>query len=178
MSSTADKTEEFLRLFAACQRRIHGLVVAMVPHTADAEDVFQTVSTSLWQKFDEFQPGTDFAAWALRFTRYAVLKHYEKLRRRGNLVFDEQLLDTLADDATRAVRQIDRRQEALHGCLKRLPEHARTLLRMRYESGLKSCREVAERLGRSVEGVYKALGRIHEQLLRCIRGALSAEERS
>lgn len=170
----AERTEEFIRLFAANQRRIYGLVATMVPNMADADDVFQEISTSLWKKFDEFEPGTDFAAWALCFARFMVLKHYEKQRRRGCVVFDDEVLALIADDTTVEIAKLDHRHEALHGCLQQLPDHSRQLLNARYESGLKTCQEVADHVGRSLQSVYKALSRIHELLLRCIEKVLSA----
>jgi RNA polymerase sigma-70 factor (ECF subfamily) len=169
----AERTEEFIRLFAASQRRIYGLVAAMVPRGADADDVFQEVSASLWQKFDDFTPGTDFAAWGLRFARLLVLKHYEKQRRWGRVVFDDDVLEQIADETTTALAKLDHRQEALRDCLARLPAHSRQLLDARYDSGLKTCQEVAHRVGRSVQSVYKALSRIHELLLECIEKALA-----
>ena len=176
MSSSAARTEEFVRAFAANQRRIYGLVAALIPHPSDADDVFQDVSASLWQKFDEFQPGTDFAAWGLQFAKYAVLKHYEKRRRQGQVALADDVLELIAADAALAIPQMDRRQEALRGCLQKLPQRSRLLLRARYDSGLKTCREVADRVGRSVEAIYKALGRIHGLLLRCIQKSLAEEE--
>lgn len=177
VSSSAARTEDFIRLFAVNQRRIYGLVAAMVPNAADADDVFQEVSARLWQKFDEFQPGTDFAAWGLQFAKFAVLKHYEQRRRRGQPAFGDELLELIAEDACRAIPDLDRRQRALRGCVQKLPDHSRRLLAERYESGLKTCQAVAERLGRSVDAVYKSLSRLHESLLRCIEKTLAAEDR-
>ena len=177
MSSTAENTEEFIRLFAANQRRIYGLVASMVPNAADADDVFQEISASLWRKFHEFEPGTDFAAWGLRFAKYAVLKHYESQRRRGRVVFNADVLELIADDATLAIATLDRRQEALRRCVQKLPSHSRLLLDTRYHSGLRTCQQVADHVGRSVDAVYKALSRIHDSLLRCIENVLSAEEK-
>jgi RNA polymerase sigma-70 factor (ECF subfamily) len=171
-----DRNELFVRLFAANQRRIYGYIVAMIPRTSDVDDVFQDVSMSLWRKFDEFSPGTDFAAWALRFARYGVLKHYEKQARLGRFVFDETLINLIADEAAVESARGDRRLDALRECLEKLPERSRTLLRFRYESGLKTCTEVADRVGRSVDATYKALSRVHRRLLDCVQRRLLAEE--
>jgi len=176
VSATAERTEEFIRLFVANQRRIYGLVAAMVPNAADADDVFQDVSTKLWQKFHEFEPGTDFAAWGLQFARYTVLKHHEQRRRNGQLAFGDDVLEMIADETCEVIPELNRRQQALRECVQKLPEHSRRLLAERYESGLKTCREVGESLGRSVEAVYKALSRLHESLLRCIEKTLAAED--
>lgn len=174
MDSTAARTEDFIRLFAAHQRRIYGFVAALIPNTADADDVFQEVSAKLWQKFHEFQPGTDFAAWGLQFAKYTVLKHYEKRRRRGQLAFEDGVVELIAEDACAVIPELDRRQQALRDCVQKLPPHSRQLLVERYESGVKTCHDVAKRLGRSVDAVYKALSRLHESLLRCIESTLAS----
>lgn len=173
-----DRTEEFIRLFAANQRRIYGFVAAMVPNADDADDVFQNVSAGLWQKFDRFEPGTNFAAWGLQFARYAVLKYFETQRRRKRLVFADEVLELVADEATAANKELDRRHEALRSCIERLPDRSRELVRVRYEAGVGTCKEVACRVDRSVEAVYKALSRIHQRLLECVERVLAGEEGS
>lgn len=163
-------------MFAASQRRIYGFVAAMVANADDADDVFQNISAGLWQKFDRFEPGTNFAAWGLQFARYAVLKHFEAQRRRKRLVFADEVLELVADEAAAANPELDRRQEALRSCVERLPERSQELVRVRYEGGVGTCKEVARRVGRSAEAVYKALSRIHHLLFQCIEAALAEEE--
>ena len=46
------------------------------------EDVFQAANLVLWRKFDQFEPGTNFFAWACQIIRYEVLKYREKYARR------------------------------------------------------------------------------------------------
>ena len=164
-----------MRLFAAHQRRIYSFVAVMVPNPTEADDVFQEVSAGLWRKFGDFEPGTDFAAWGLQFARYAVLKHFQRRRRRQRLVFGDEVLELLVEQTTLANRESDCRQEALRTCLQRLPERSRELVRVRYETGVGTCKEAASRLGRSVEAAYKALGRIHDLLLKCIESLLSED---
>ena len=177
MPRETDRNESFVRIFAANQRRIHGFIMMLVPRAVDADDIFQEVSLELWRKFDGFTIGTDFVAWANQFSRFLVLKHFAKQRRLGRLVFDERLLELLAVEAASATTHADDRLDALRHCLENLPTKSKNLLAMRYESGLKSCREVAARMGRSADAVYKALSRLHDALLECIEGRLAAERR-
>ena len=172
----SNQHEAFVRIFAANQRRIHAFIMMLVPRAADADDVFQEVSLELWRKFDSFTIGTDFVAWANQFSRYLVLKHFAKQRRLGRLVFDERVLELLATEAASATTHADDRLDALRHCLEKLPAKSKSLLAMRYESGLKTCREVAARLGRSADAVYKALSRLHDSLLECVEGRLAAQQ--
>ena len=41
----------------------------------DAEDVLQEANLVLWRKFDQYQEGTNFFAWACQIIRYEVLKY-------------------------------------------------------------------------------------------------------
>ena len=64
------------------------------------------------------------------------------------------------------------RQEALEGCLGKLPENDRDLIHRRYAEGA-TTRGVAEQVGRSADAVYKALSRIRRALHACVSGGAS-----
>lgn len=57
----SSRAEEFAREFTTHGRFVWSYIRTLVPHKADAEDIFQDVNTKLWQKFDEFESGTTFA---------------------------------------------------------------------------------------------------------------------
>ena len=57
-------TEAFLKEFAPHHDRLFAYLFSLLPHRPDAEDVFQRTSLILWQKFDQWTPGSDFLAWA------------------------------------------------------------------------------------------------------------------
>ena len=168
-----DHTENFVRLLVANQRRICGLIAAMVPNPADADDLLQEVSAALWRKFDRFEPGTDFSAWALKFARLEVLRFYRRSKR-SRLRFGEDLLKSLADEAEALAPSSDIRHEALQRCIGRLNEKARHIISLRYEPNA-TVASVAEAIGRSPNVVYKALNKIHSFLLACIQRQLAAE---
>jgi RNA polymerase sigma-70 factor (ECF subfamily) len=162
-----------MRLFLQNQRRIYGLILALVPKGPDADDVLQETCAILWQKFGEFEPGTNFAAWALRIARYQVMAYHTRQRRQRARLSDETL-DLVVDRmSARADREEDR-SRALEGCLESLPGHERELLALRYQSGA-SVEEVARQSGKTVMAVYKALHRVHDRLLACLQGKLRAE---
>jgi RNA polymerase sigma-70 factor (ECF subfamily) len=164
----------FLRLYQANERRIYGFILALVPNWSEAQDLMQETTMVLWSKFDEFQVGTDFTAWALSIARYQIL-NYRKKNRNSRVRFDDDVLEAIEDRVNAVVAQMDTRRDALRACLKRLEEQDRQLVALRYEAGA-TTRSVADRVGRGVDAVYKALNRIHVQLLFCIRRALSMEE--
>ena len=97
MTSEPRKLEEFLRELTRHQRRLRGLVRCLLFDSRDVEDVWQDVNVTLLRKAGEFQPGTDFWAWACSVARYQVLTHCRRLER-DRLVLDEELLGLIAEE--------------------------------------------------------------------------------
>jgi len=129
--------------------------------------VLQETCVVLWEKFDDFTPGSNFLAWGCRIARFKVLKFHEK-QYRGPLRFTQATLDVIADDAMQMTQQIDARHQALAECIERLSKKDREMLRRRYQKDA-THRDVAAQLGRSVSAVYKSLSRIHDLLFDCIQ---------
>ena len=168
-----DRGARFVPLLLQHQRRIYALILALVPNGPDADDILQETCSVLWQKFDEFDPATNFAAWALRIARYQVMAYYSTRRRQKARLSDETLDAVVERMAARPERD-DARAAALDGCLQRLPDPERALLEMRYRGDVPAD-ELARRSGKTVFAVYKALDRIHDRLLECVRNKMKAE---
>jgi RNA polymerase sigma-70 factor len=167
--------EEFARLFSRNARRIYGFIMTLVFSHHDAEEVFQNTSVVLWNKFSEFEPGSNFFAWASRIAYYEVLS-FMKQRRRSQKVSDESL-DLLANEAIALSEESSSRQEALEDCLSRLNPTDRELLQARYYHQ-QAPKQIASKQSRSVDSVYRALSRIHNMLLDCVQRRLAREELS
>jgi RNA polymerase sigma-70 factor (ECF subfamily) len=155
------------------QSRLRGFVRCLVVRSSDVDDLLQEVNVVLWEKADEFQPGTDFWAWASQIARFKVLNHLRKLGRE-RLVFDVEVLEQLADVAATKLQTLDRRREALEHCLKELPPPQRQLIEMRYASG-QAIEAMAQSLGRPAGSLRQTLYRIRQALLACIEGQLALE---
>ncbi len=170
------QNEEFVRRFAETNHRIYAFVSTLVPHRADADEVFQQTSIVLWRKFGEFDPATDFVAWACRVAQFEVL-NFRRVERRRPVTFDDALLATLADERSAAEPVLSRRGEALHNCLDELPADDRRLVEQCYADNAK-INKVADQLGRSVHTLYKHLTRIRKWLGDCIDRRLAEEDDS
>jgi len=168
-----DRGEQFVRLYLQNQKRIQGLILALVPKGADADDVLQEASAVMWQKFAEFELGTNFAAWALKIARYKVMAYYTSRRRQRARLSDETLDTVVEKMAVRTARE-ETRSIDLDGCLANLDRSDRELLEQRYRGGA-TVEEMARQTGRTAFAVYKALNRAHDRLLSCMRGKWSAE---
>jgi RNA polymerase sigma-70 factor (ECF subfamily) len=158
--------EQFLALFTKCQGRIQAFIRALVHDPTQADDVFQATSLVLWRSFATFRRDAEFLPWALGTARHQVLLHW-RTRRRDRHVFSEALLADLADATTAAVESAEARLAALEGCIAGLPERQRDLVRMFYGEN-QSAAAIAERWGRTVHAVYKALKVMRRALFDCV----------
>jgi len=173
---TPERTEEFVGLFTLNARRIYGFILSLQPNVADADEIFQETSTVLWRKFEQFESGTDFLAWACQIARYKVMSLRQRVGRE-RLQFSDEFVENVADESLLAGTALEPRHQALSRCIEKLNQRDRDLLLRRYQEGA-TTRSIAADVGRSVDAVYKALNRIHEALFQCIQRTLRAEGRT
>jgi RNA polymerase sigma-70 factor (ECF subfamily) len=161
------RIDEFVALLGRHQRQLYLYILSLMPRPADAEDVLQDTNVILWNKFDEYRPGTPFATWACQVARFKVLQHLQSSQRRPVLM-DADLLSQLAEDTQQVSEELEVEQQQLEKCLDQLAAEDRLLILRRYASG-QTGKSVAEYLGRPANSVYKSIARIRRQLLKCIR---------
>ena len=125
------------------------------------------------EKFAQFRPGTDFAAWACQIAYWEVRRARQKFAR-SKVVFNQEVVDAVAQTAAELLPEMSARHEALAKCLQKLHPRDRELLLTRYEPG-SGVEQAAERSGRSLVAAYKALGRLRKLLLDCVTHQLSLE---
>jgi RNA polymerase sigma-70 factor (ECF subfamily) len=167
--------ERFMALYSSHQRRLFHYTTALLPNASDADDVFQEVNLVLWQKFDQYQEGTNFFAWACRIARYKVLQYHEKHAGTATLL-DPDVLDRLADLAVQEIESFDQSQrQSLIDCIAQLSPGDRELVQHRYAEAM-AVQAIARAMNRSPNAVSKSLGRIRRLLLKCITGAQDGED--
>jgi RNA polymerase sigma-70 factor (ECF subfamily) len=167
---------KFSELIANHQNQIYGFVRAMVRRTEDAQDLHQQTLVVLWQKFDKFESGTNFLAWALRVAELEVLafrRRNQPLTGFGDEVFS-QLADAMHGQAESGV--LGERIAALKQCLTKLSKEDSTLIKDVYVERHR-VKSVAEQLGRIPQSVSNSLRRIRRVLFDCIESAVSREGR-
>ena len=168
-----DRASQLMRLITEHQRRIFGYIYTLVPDRQDAQDILQETSVVICQKFDQFRPGTDFAAWACQIAYWEVRRARQKFAR-SKVVFNQEVVDAIAETAAELLPEMGARHEALAKCLQKLHPRDRELLLTRYEPG-SGVEEAAQRSGRSLVAAYKALARLRKLLLDCVTNQLSLE---
>jgi len=165
-----DPAKHFVTDLVAVQPRLQAMLMSLLADYNAMEEVLQETNTALWASRDEFEPGTNFGAWACKVAYYQVLT-YRKKRKRDRLRFNDQLLADLAAVSSRQTEDYDRRQSALKRCVDELPEDRRRLIERRY-NGEDTPASLAESLGRSVDSMYTTLYRLRQSLAECVRRKL------
>ena len=177
MISRGSRQSRYIALLNEHQSRLFAYLYAHVLNMADAEDLYQQVALVLWEKFDQFIPGTDFGSWGIRVAELTI-KNFLRGKRRSKIVFSEEVMQRIVDRQMEITQEATAaRTEALQSCLKRLPQRDRQLVERCYGGDFK-IKEIAADEGRSAGAVYTALCRIRQALLACIERKVAAEART
>jgi RNA polymerase sigma-70 factor (ECF subfamily) len=169
----SDRHAVFLRLFTETEGALRVFVRSLLPTHQDAAEVLQEVAVVLWEKFDRFDPDRSFRAWAFGIARYQALMFLRKVRLDRH-IFDDVLVERLAESALERAGIHDRQREALERCLRRLQSGQRALVMDAYAPGVR-IDQLAEERGQTAMSLYKALHRIRSLLMDCVRGEMGKE---
>lgn len=166
MASDTQGHKQLVSLLLRHREAIFGFIYTLVHHRADAEDILQDASLIMWEKFDEFDVGTDFIAWANQIAYFCV-KNAQRKQSHSRLVFDEELLETLSATANEVAAELEEQNAMLVECLQELPDRDRSMIAARYgpDGSVALAAEVASR---STVATYKALGRVRKLLADCV----------
>ncbi len=171
-----DRMAEFVELYSGNYPRLQYYVMTLLPGSNDVADVLQETSLVLWAKFDTFQTGTNFFAWACKIARLQALKHRQRQGRSGKL-FELRVMELLADEASDEEFGRTPPLPVLRSCLEKLSEKEKALILRRYLPGM-SVKLLATEMGRSANSLSHSLGRIRRSLLACIKRSETRDARS
>jgi RNA polymerase sigma-70 factor (ECF subfamily) len=164
--------EQLVGLLLRHHRRIYGFILTLVPNLSDADDLMQETAFVMCRLFHEFEPGSNFIAWAITIARNQIISFRKKQRSHSKMKFAEDVMEELADLTSEKIVDIDKRAHALEECMTKLQEGDRKLIETRYEKGVK-VRQIAQETGRPEQGLYKSMARIHNSLRLCVERTLS-----
>lgn len=140
-----------------------------------AEDAYQDMLAKAFASDTRFDDAKHLRDWSWKVLRNRCYELLRQGKKRATLL-DDTLLDRLdAELQSRDTSNFDARADALRACLGSLTTNARKIVNLRFFEGLRG-NQVAERLGRQPDAVYKALQRIYQTLGHCIRSKLDTPE--
>ena len=176
MGIESDKARrELMRLALEHRAQLWGFLMGLTKDPQKAEDLFQNTYLVLCEKWDQFEPGTNFVAWARQIARFEFLASVDP-ERRPFVTTEMEVLESALDAARTADPAPSTRGDALLRCLDEMPEaRGRRVLELRYGEGLPG-EAVARQLGLSLNALYTLLSRVRRLLHDCIEHRLRTEE--
>ena len=128
--------------------------------------MLQEANIVLWKQWRQFQPGSNFKAWAFRIAHFQYMAYRQK-QLRDRTLFSDELLATLASEAKEVDERHEERAAALERCLEQMPPRSREAIRLRYADEL-NVSDMAEKLHRNANAVYQILFRARQWLIACV----------
>ena len=133
MQLDSRRAQEFVHLLTDHQEVLRSYIFSLLPNSPDVRDVLQEVNIRLWERMGDFEPGTNFGAWACTVAHYKILDHRKQKKRDGFLVFNDDLCESLAAESEhREPDLLEAKRRALQYCLKRLSTRDSEIVRARY----------------------------------------------
>lgn len=180
--SETDRAADFGTQFRAVFRTLWLVAVSIVRDRSLADDVVQDAAIIAYRKFDEFQPGSNFAAWMSQTVRYVALNESRRGRRRATTSLEmgdapganEGELSHLAFASAKTATEVPDRETAFgeHGgplqqAMNLLSPVARACLLLRTVDGLEYS-SISELLGipegTAMSHVHRARKMLRDQL--------------
>jgi len=163
---------EFLTLFLKDQADLLAFIGSVVRDRSVRDDVFQETALVLWQEFKRYDRSRSFGASARGIAAKKLLQRMDRGVRWQHALPAEAIPSLLAA-FDRTETPLDARRDALEHCLEKVPPKSRKLLVLKYEQG-QTLTQIANQIGRTLDGVNKALSRVRQQLRECVERQLRA----
>lgn len=177
--ATGGGEDGFVAEILAHQGALHAYINSLLPGDPEVSDIVQNANLVLWKKRTEFEPGTNFRAWAFSVAYWEVRTWLTKRRRKSWLLFDEELVERITDrflsDPQPGSRGEPDGLDALRFCLAKLRDSDRLLLINHYQHG-KSVEECSRFTSCSKDALRMAIFRLRAALRRCIKSQLALEQ--
>ena len=164
---------EILRILMPERTKQIALAWSILRQSQLSEDVYQDMLAKVLENEDTFEGPQHLRDWSWKVLRNRCYELIRQQKYQATLL-DESVLDLVdAELQSRDSSDLSSRIDALHTCMETLNPRSRDTLRMRYFDGMRG-KQIAEKLGRKPETVYKSLQRTYAMLSDCIQRKLAA----
>ena len=166
MERTANE-KDFINLLTEYQGKVFGYIYSQTADPDATNEILQETCLVLWKKRDQFEPGTNFKAWAKSIAYFQIKAHKQK-KFRDRLVFDDQVMERIDKQADKLEERRDIRKDKLTSCISQLQEKYRNFVTKRYQEGI-SVNDIATQEGIPANTVTQALFRVRQKLIECVK---------
>lgn len=167
--------KELAARYMAQRHSLTTFIEGLVRDPAAAEDIFQEVWLRLADAAEKEVEIDDLPRWCRGVARNLILHYWRDKRGDREVGRIVEFVETAFAEHEAAVEPWLDRRKALAGCIDRLPDHARDLLRMKYDQG-RSIAEIGRLLKRSLSGVMVSLTRLRHALSECVEKRIKPME--
>jgi RNA polymerase sigma-70 factor, ECF subfamily len=166
----SQQAEEFAARWTAAQPSIAAFVRSLVLDSTSTEEVLQRVAVALVRRYERYDPNRPFVAWAIGMAKFEVL-YYRRQQAADKHIFDDELVEKIADSFQTLVERYNPMRDALAKCLDELEGRSRKVVELRY-SAEKSTLQIASELQVTVGAVRMLLWRARGALRLCMEKRL------
>jgi RNA polymerase sigma-70 factor (ECF subfamily) len=164
----------YVSLLSMNYQRIYNFILMLVASHNNADDIMQETTLAMFEKFNSFEKGSDFLAWAKTIAKYKTLE-FLKTQKKDKVVFNQKIVDLIDQDSQKHQTKQEEWIEALRKCVSLLPKSDRQLLHIRYYEN-ERIPAIAGRVGCSFQRIYRNMARINGVLVRCVRQKIGTAE--
>lgn len=162
-------TLDFDQLVREHQAGLRAFIRALGTDEAWVDDLAQEVFIVAYRKLDQFRADEDFGKWLRGIARRQVMGERTKTARRSRIMHDgiSDILLSLGLEKPAPEPNQEWVVSTMKGCVEKLSEPHRELLRFRYEEG-RQCKELADELSLTAAALRKQLQRIRLSVRKCM----------
>ena len=165
---------QFMQLFVQHEPMLRLVARSMLTDWMAVDDALQEAGVTMWEKIGQLKNADGFLPWARVIVRLKCHSAINASRRR-RLVLSEEAVKLLAVEIDSVDRELyETNLNALQGCLQKLSPQQRDLVLAPYRDGIE-VQDIASRVGKSANALYKQLGRLREKLSGCVKLTLGVD---
>ena len=169
-----NKSTIFFGLYNSIHGRLLSYIMMMIHNQAASEDLLQETAAIMWENFDQFQEGTNFAAWAISIARNKTLEYLRENQKTKKL-FKNEFYEKLSHIAEDSADDHSVRVKALDNCIRKLSDNNHKLISLRYKHNV-PIKDIALETGKPISTLYLHISQILGLLRICISKFLAEQE--